>query len=67
MADESVYNKPRDPIERFARMEEQVVDISCNMSLLMAALASKLIPFREVGGLNSEIGSNGKLRDNEDP
>jgi hypothetical protein len=49
------------------RLEEKVVDISCNMSLLMVALASKFRPFREVGGLNSEIRSDGKLGDNEDP
>jgi hypothetical protein len=49
------------------RLEEKVVDISHNMSLLMVALASKLRPFREVGGSNSEIRSDGKLGDNEDP
>jgi hypothetical protein len=37
------------------------------MSLLMVALASKLRPFREVGGSNSEIRSDGKLGDNKDP
>jgi hypothetical protein len=37
------------------------------MSLLIAVLASKLRLFGEVGGLNSKIGLDGKLRDNEDP
>jgi hypothetical protein len=36
------------------------------MSLLMAALASKIKPFREVGGLNSKIILDGKLGDNKD-
>jgi hypothetical protein len=36
------------------------------MSLLMAALASKLRPFKEIGGSNSEIGLDKKLGDNED-
>jgi hypothetical protein len=53
--------------ERFVRLEEKVIDISRNMSLLMVALARKLGPFREVGGSNSEIGSDEKSRDNEDP
>jgi hypothetical protein len=43
------------------RLEEKVVDISCNMALLMVALANKLRPFGEVGGSNSEIRSEGKL------
>jgi hypothetical protein len=61
MVDESVHNNPRDPTEeRFVRLEEKVTDISHNMSLLMVALASKLRPFREVGGSNSEIRSDGK-------
>jgi hypothetical protein len=56
MVDEYVHNNPRDPIEeKFVRLEEKVIDISCNMSLLMVALASKLRPFIEVGGLNSMI------------
>jgi hypothetical protein len=33
----------------------------------LEALESKLRPFREVGGSNSEIGLDGKSRDNEDP
>jgi hypothetical protein len=49
------------------RLEEKVTDISHNMSLLMVALARNLRPFREVGGSNSEIRSDGKLGDNEDP
>jgi hypothetical protein len=48
------------------RLEEKVIDISHNMSLLMVALASNLRPFREVGGSNSEIRSDGKSGDNED-
>jgi hypothetical protein len=37
------------------------------MSLLMAALASKLKLFEEVGSSNLEIGSDGKPRYNKDP
>jgi hypothetical protein len=68
MVDEFVHNNPQDLVEEiFVRLEEKVTDISHNMSLLMVALASNLRPFREVGGSNSEIISEGKLRDNEDP
>jgi hypothetical protein len=68
MANESIHNNPRDPVEeRFARLEEKFTDIFYNMSLLVAALAIKLGPFREVEGSNLEIKSNGKLWDNEDP
>jgi hypothetical protein len=49
------------------RLEEKVVDISCNMSLLIVALKRKIRPFKEVGGSNYEIISEGKSRDNEDP
>jgi hypothetical protein len=37
------------------------------MSLLIEALESKLILFKEVGGTNLEIRLDGKPRDNEDP
>jgi hypothetical protein len=68
MADESVHNNPQYLAEeRFARLEDQVVDISHNMSLLIMALANKFGLFREVGGLNLEIGSDEKWGDNEDP
>jgi hypothetical protein len=52
--------------ERFTRLEEKVVNMSGNMFLLMAALASKLGPFEEVGGLNSEIRLDGILGDYKD-
>jgi hypothetical protein len=68
MVDKFVHNNPQDPTkERFARLKEQVTNISRNMSLLMAALASKLEPYEEAGGSNSKIGSEGKSGDNEDP
>lgn len=67
MVDEFVHNNAWDLAEeRFVRLEEQVIDISCNM-ILMAALANNLGPFGlGVGGSNSEIKSDGKSRDNED-
>jgi hypothetical protein len=48
-------------------LEEQVTNISHNMSLLMVALESKLGLLREFGDSNSEIILDGKPRDNEDP
>jgi hypothetical protein len=54
MDDKSVHNNPRYPTEEiFVRMEEQVVDISHNMSLLMATLERNVRPYGEVGGSNS--------------
>jgi hypothetical protein len=37
------------------------------MALLMEVLVNKFGPFREVGGSNSKVGLDEKLRDNEDP
>jgi hypothetical protein len=68
MADKFVHNKSRYPTkEIFARMEEKFGNISCNMSLVMVAPERNHKPFSEVGGLNSNIISNGKLGDNETP
>jgi len=68
MDDESVHNNPRVVANEIsARMEEKVLDISCNMSFLMATIASKLKLYGEDGGFNSEIGSDEKSEDNEDP
>jgi hypothetical protein len=68
MADESSHNNPQDAAEeRFVRLEEQVVDISRNMALLMEAVDNKFRPFREVGSSNSEVVSDEKLGDSEDP
>jgi len=54
MADESV-NKPHDPIlVSFMWLEQQVVDINCNVNLLMAALNRKLWILGEDGGSNEE-------------
>jgi hypothetical protein len=65
---QSVHYNPPDAVEEiFARLEEQVIDISHNMALLMVALENKFRPFGEVGGSNSEVGSNEKLGDSEDP
>jgi hypothetical protein len=53
MADEYVHNNPQDLAEEiFERLEEKVVDISCNMALLMVVLARKIIIFGDVGGSN---------------
>jgi hypothetical protein len=56
MADESVHKNPRDP-------EAQVVDINCNMNLLIESIAIKIIPFEYDGGSNSEIKLKRKLGD----
>jgi len=61
MVDKSIHNNPRDPVEA------QVVDISCNMNLLIANRASKIRLFKNDGGSNLEINSEGKLGDQEDP
>jgi len=54
MVDNSNCNNPRDEVEeRFSNLEEQVVDISCNMVLLMESLANKISLFEEVRGSNS--------------
>jgi hypothetical protein len=46
MADEYVHNDPQDPGEDiFVRLEEKVDNISCNMTLLMEALANKIRSF----------------------
>jgi hypothetical protein len=68
MANESIHKNPQDMTKEIcARLEEQVADISHNMSFLVVALANKLEPFRKIGGSNSKIRSDGQLRDNEDP
>jgi len=48
--------------EQLTKLEIQVVDISRNMSILMAALESKFGPFGYYGGSNSEVGSEDKSR-----
>ena len=40
----------------------QVVDITCNMSILMASLEIYFGPFDDVGGSKSEIGLEGKSK-----
>jgi hypothetical protein len=53
MADESVHNNPRDPIEEiFMRLEEKVVGISHNMALITVALEIKVGSFGEARGSN---------------
>jgi hypothetical protein len=64
--DESIYKNPRDPVEeRFERLEAQVVEICRDMNLHMVTLASKLEPFGDDAGSNSENGSKGKSEDRE--
>jgi hypothetical protein len=68
MANETSHNNLWDEVEEiFLKMEEKVIDFSCNMALLMVDLDNNLGPLGEVGGSNSEVGSNKKSRDNEDP
>jgi hypothetical protein len=49
------------------RLEEKVANISHNMALLMMYLESKSEPFGEFGGSKSEIRSEVKSGENEDP
>jgi len=68
MVEKSIHNNPWDLAkDRFVRLEEKVVDIFFNMSLLFVVLTSNIELFGEVGGSNLEIGSDDKTRDNEDP
>jgi hypothetical protein len=61
MADESSHNNPRDEVEEtFSKMEEQVIDISHNMPLLMVALGNMFGHFWEVGVSNSKVGLDEK-------
>jgi hypothetical protein len=53
--------------EIFFRLEDQVFDISHNMALLMEALVNNFRPLGDIGGSNSEVGSDEKLGDSEDP
>jgi hypothetical protein len=58
MKDEFVHNNPQYiVVERFVRLEEKVVDIYCNMTLLMMSLENKIRLFGEVVGSNSDSGS----------
>jgi hypothetical protein len=67
MENEFVHNNPQDPAEEiFERLEVQVIDINRSMNLLVLALASKLGPFGDDGGSNSENRSEGKSEDHED-
>jgi hypothetical protein len=68
MADDYIHNNPWDAMEEiFFRLEERVVNISCNISLLMVALENRFVPFRKVGVSNSEDGFDEKPGDSEDP
>ena len=49
------------------KLEIQFVDISHNMSILMATLERESRRFSEFGGSNLDVGSEGKSRDIKDP
>lgn len=52
MANEYMFNNPLDVArEIFARLKEQVVDISCNINLIVVALENKF-GIREFRGSN---------------
>jgi len=42
-------NNPKDDSEIFSKLEAEVVDISCNMTILMETLENKFGPFEEFG------------------
>lgn len=66
MVDEFV-NKLHDPIEvTFSWLEQQLVDINCNVKPLMVALSNKLWIFGGYGGLNEKEKSRGGYRHHED-
>jgi hypothetical protein len=67
MVDNFVHKNPQDLAKgRFERLEVQVVEISHNMNLLITALARKFRTFEDDGRFNSDIRSEGKLKDRED-
>ena len=45
----------------FTKLEIQVVDISCNMSILMVDIEIKFISFGNFEGSNFDFGSEGNL------
>lgn len=53
--------------KRFGWLEAQIEDINSNVSLLMEALTNKLGIFKEDGGYNVIVGSEGKLAYQEEP
>jgi len=66
MVDEFVNNS-RDPIEeKFLGLEAQVLDIKCNVNLLMVILNNNLGLFIEYGCSNTEVQSKGRSRDQEE-
>jgi hypothetical protein len=68
MVDESSHHNHQDASKAiFVRLEEKVTNISCNMVLLMVALANKFGPFKEVGGSKLEVELDENLGDSEDP
>jgi hypothetical protein len=57
MVYDSSHNNPWDAAkERFVGLEENFIDISHNMNLLMVALTNKFRPSGEVGASNLEVG-----------
>jgi hypothetical protein len=48
MVDEYSNNPWDESEERFSKLEAQVIDISCNMAILMEALENKFGPFKGV-------------------
>ena len=67
MEDESGEGSRGEYEERFTKLEIQVIDISCNMLILMETLEINFGPFGDFGVSNLEIGSNWKSKDKCDP
>ena len=67
MVDEYSESPRDDSDERFSKLELHVVEISCNMTILIVDIESKFGSFKGFGGSNSESRSDGKSRDIEDP
>jgi hypothetical protein len=54
------------PKDIFSSLKAQIVDIYCNMAILMVDLEKKIVPFREFGSSNLESILYRKSINNED-
>lgn len=56
MVNESIYDNPQYlKKDRFVWLEEKVVDINYNVSLLLVVITNKLSLLEEDGGSNAEV------------
>jgi hypothetical protein len=62
MVEEYISN-PRDDVEeRFAKLESQISNISCNMVILMATLESMFTPLGSLAALTKMLALRGNMK-----